>query len=69
MSIHQFPASRIVRHECEQRQGMTPLALFFFPARLWIDCWSRWMDLMIAAEPDVKVTFHFGGIDRNRTRS
>ena len=74
MTIHQFPAYRIVRTEAEvevekeKGQGITPritpIALFFFPARLWINCCSRWMDLMIEAEPDTKVTFHFGRSDR-----
>lgn len=68
MTIHQFPAYRIVRTEAEvemeKGQGITPLALFFFPARLWINCCSRWMDLMIQSEPDTRITFHFGRFDR-----
>lgn len=76
MTIHQFPSYRIVRTEAEveieKRQGATPLALFFFPARLWINFWSRWMDLMIVSthapreEGDMNVTFHFGRFDRDR---
>ena len=64
MTVHQFPASRIVRYEHERRQGMTPLALLFLPARLWLNYWSRWMDIMIEAEPETDITFHFGRADR-----
>lgn len=68
MTLHQFPAHRIFRTEAEvemaKGQGITPLALLFFPARLWISCCSRWMDLMIEAEPDTRITFHIGPIDR-----
>ena len=64
MTIHQFPAHRIVRTESERGQGITPLALFFLPARLWISYWSRWMDIAIEAEPETNVTLHFGRVDR-----
>jgi len=64
MTIIAFPAHRIVRTESERSQGITPLTLFFLPARLWISYWSRWIDIAIEAEPETSVTLHFGRVDR-----
>lgn len=61
MTVHAFPAHRVVRHLTQQGQPVTPLALLFIPARLWVAYVTWWID--IASGDSREMTFHIGRIN------
>lgn len=61
MSIIAFPAHRVVRRLTQQGQPVSPLALLFIPARLWIASVTWWIDVL--SGDDREMTVHIGRVN------
>ena len=63
MSIIAFPAHRVVRRLTQHGQPVSPLALLFIPARLWVASVTWWIDVL--SGDDREMTVHIGRVNED----
>lgn len=63
MTVLPFPAHRVVRTLTAKGQPVSPLALLFVPARLWVAYVTWWIDVMSA--DDREMTIHIGKVNED----
>lgn len=64
MTVLPFPAARIVRYDAnEAGQPVSPLALLFIPARLWVASVTWWLDVLSGDSRDL--TIHIGRVNED----
>ena len=63
MSIIAFPAHRVVRRLTQQGQPVSPLALLFIHARLWVASVTWWIDVL--SGDDREMTVHIGRVNED----